>query len=201
VDARALLSSDLRRESARKLFHGLSALYALLFSMAGRGPTLWALGTALALAAGLEAARLRIPSLNRRLIEAFGGLHRSKEETRPSGIFWSLAGCFLAALLIPEPDIARTAMLYLAVGDGLAGLAGGKWGHARLGLKSLEGSLACFLGCWVVGSLSLASSSRPEVLAGALAATAWEALAPPPDDNLTLPLAAGLALHFFRTFS
>lgn len=193
------MMSAFRQESWRKIFHALSAGYALLYVAAGRGATLWILGTALVLGAGLEAGRLRHGPFNAWLLGRFAGIHREKEVHRPSGIFWTLAGCFLVVLLVPERDIVVAAMLYLAVGDGLAGFVGRTWGRLRIGGKSLEGSLACFLGAWVVGVLVLAPvPGRPEALAGALLAAVLEFFSLPPDDNMTLPLLSGLALHFFR---
>lgn len=50
----------------------------------------------------------------------------------------------------------------------------------------------------MVGALVLTPSvGRPEILFGAILVMV-SALPIPPDDNLTLPLLSGLALHFFR---
>lgn len=188
-----------RQEGLRKLFHGLSAGYALVYAAAGRERTLWGLGSGVVLGALLEALRLRNVGVNQWLIRRFGGIHREKEVTRPSGIFWTLLGCFLTALFVPERDIVIAAMLYLTVGDGLAGFVGRSWGRLRIGAKSVEGSLACFLGAWAVGALVLTPPvGRPEALIGALLVTLIEALSSAPDDNLTIPLLSGVALHFIR---
>ncbi len=188
-----------RQEGLRKLFHSLSAGYAGLYALAGRDRTLWVLGAAVGVGAMGEAVRLRHSCFNQWLMGRFGGIHREKEKDRPSGIFWTLLGCFLTALLVPERDIVLAAMLYLTVGDGLAGFVGRTWGRLRIGAKSIEGSLACFLGTWVVGALVLTPpAGKPEILIGAIIATIIEALSPAPDDNLTLPLLSGVALHFIR---
>lgn len=188
-----------RQEGLRKLFHSLSAGYAVLYGMAGREWTLGVLGGAVVIGAVLETLRLRNSVFNQWLIGRFAGIHREKEIHRPSGIFWTMLGCFLTALLVAERDIVIAAMLYLTVGDGLAGFVGRTWGRLRIGNKSVEGSLACFLGAWMVGALVLTPSvGRPEILFGAILVTVLEALPIPPDDNLTLPLLSGLALHFFR---
>lgn len=193
---------EFRQEGGRKLFHSLSAGYALLYGLAGRDQTLWVLGGGVFLGTILEAVRLRHAAFNQWLIGRFGGIHREKEIHRPSGIYWTLLGCFLTALLIPERDIVLTAMLYLTVGDGLAGFVGRSWGRLRIGSKSVEGSLACFLGAWAVGALVLASPpGRPEIFLGAIFVTVLEAISFPPDDNLTIPLLSGTALHFIRTMT
>lgn len=193
------LTPTLRQEGLRKLFHSLSAGYAGLYALAGRERTLLVLGVAVGVGAIGEAVRLRHNSFNQWLISRFGGIHREKEKDRPSGIFWTLLGCFLTALLVPERDIVIAAMLYLTVGDGLAGFVGRTWGRLRIGAKSIEGSMACFLGAWVVGAIILTPPvGRHEILIGAIVATMIEALSPAPDDNLTLPLLSGVALHFIR---
>lgn len=192
------MTPSFRQEGLRKLFHALSAGYAVLYALAGRERTLWILGAAAGAGALLEAVRLRHVALNQWLVGRFGGIHREKELSRPSGIFWTLLGCFSTALFVPERDIALAAMLYLTVGDGLAGFVGRSWGRIRIGDKSVEGSLACFIGSWAVGTLVLTPGGRPEVLIGAFLVTALEALSVPPDDNLTIPLISGWALHFVR---
>jgi dolichol kinase len=199
---RALFSPAFRQEGLRKLFHLFSAGYAVLYVQAGRETTLWVLGGAVFLGGALETIRLGNERINQWLIRRFMGIHREEESHRPSGIFWTLVGCFLTALLVPEPDIVVAAMLYLAVGDGLAGFVGRTWGRLRIGNKSVEGSLACFLGAWGAGALVLTPAvGRPDVLFGAVFVTVVEAISPPPNDNLTLPLFAGLALHFFRVWT
>lgn len=187
------------QETRRKLFHLFSAFYAVLYLAAGRERTLWILGPVAALSAVVEAVRLRRPEVNAALLRRFGGIQREKERTRPSGIFWMLTGVLATAAVVPHPDIVATAILYLTFGDGLAGWVGRVWGRIRLGEKSLEGSLACFLAMWLVGTLVLRpTEGAPEALVGAVIGTVLEALAPPPDDNLTIPLLSGLALWGLR---
>lgn len=189
-----------RGEMRRKFFHVLGFAYALLYMARGRAWTLAILGAGLLGLGFLEARRLRDPRLNARFLDAFGGLHRDREVHRPSSLFWSLAGCWLAAALFPASDIARTAMLYPVVADTLGGLVGTSFGHWRVGDKSAEGTLAVFLGAWVVGTLSLAPApGSPEVLVGALAVAVAEAWAPGPDDNLAVPVLAGGLLTLYRS--
>lgn len=189
-------------EAKRKVFHIFSVLYALLYFFGGRTASLWVLGGLFAGASVMEAVRLRSPALNQRLVAAFGGIHRPEEVNRPSGILWTLLGCFLTVLLVPHRDVVLAVLLYLALGDGAAALVGRSWGHLRIGAKSLEGSLACFLVCWGVGTLCLEPAfGTVEVVLGALTATLVEALPLPLNDNLWLPLVSGLALTLLRTVS
>jgi diacylglycerol kinase (CTP) len=194
------VNETLKHELKRKAFHALSAGYALVYTLAGRGPTLWTLGVLLAVVAAVEAVRLRSPGVNAALVRLFGGIHREHELHRPSGILWTLTGSFLTVLLIPSPDIALAALWYLAAGDAAAGVVGRNWGRVRIGDKSLEGSLACFLSCWFVGAACLAQPfGSVEVLLGALTATVAEAAPLPLNDNLWLPLLSGLALTALRS--
>jgi dolichol kinase len=187
-------------EVRRKIFHLFSLLYALLYWQAGRGTSLKILCAAWAALAVLEAVRLRNPGFNQKLIKLFGGIHRPKEMNRPSGILWTLAGAILTIFFIPHPDIVLAALGYLAVGDAAASLVGKTWGVTRVGDKSLEGSLACFIACWAVGAFCLtpAHFGRPEIVIGALLATIAEALPLPLDDNLWIPLIPAAALTLMR---
>jgi dolichol kinase len=189
----------LLHEVKRKAFHSLSALYAVLFTLAGREPTLWTLGSLFVVVGAVEAVRLRQPVFNERLVRLFGGIHRPEEVRRPSGILWTLLGCFLTVLLIPDADIVLASLWYLALGDAVAGLVGRNWGRVRIGSKSLEGSLSCFLACWLVGTLCLTPDfGRVETVLGALAATLFELVPLPLNDNLWIPFLSGLVLTAFR---
>ena len=65
----------------------------------------------------------------------------------------SLAGSFhllvasAVCILFFSGEVAFLSLSFLSLGDSLAALIGKKFGKIRLGAKSLEGSLACFLGC------------------------------------------------------
>jgi len=158
-------------------------------------------GVLLLIVSILEATRLRIPSFNETLLRFFGGIHREEELRRPSGILWTLAGCFLTIFLFHDRDIVLAALWYLALGDAAAGIVGRTWGRVRIGSKSLEGSLSCFLVCWWVGTVCLQSSfGSMETLLGALAATLIEILPLPLNDNLWIPMLSGLALTMMRAF-
>jgi diacylglycerol kinase (CTP) len=187
-------------ELKRKAFHMFTLLYAALFVWGGRERSLLALGSAFLVVALVEAFRLRHAAFNDRLLGLFGGIHREKESRRPSGILWTLGGAFLTIWLVPHPDVVLTSLWYLAVGDAAAALVGKKWGRIRIGDKSLEGSVACFLSCWAAGAafLDAPGGNLPEAAVGAFTAALLEALPLPIDDNLWIPLVSGLVLTFLR---
>ncbi|HRY28610.1 MAG TPA: hypothetical protein P5079_01085 [Elusimicrobiota bacterium] len=189
----------LPQELRRKFFHLFTFLYVLVYAAAGKNVSLWIFGTFLLVAAAGEAVRLRSPAANAALMKLFRGIHRAEEQHRPSGILWTALGVFLVVLFVPYPDVVITALCYLAVGDTAAALVGRTWGHLRIGGKSMEGSLACFLACWLTGSLTLASPfGSVELIVGALVATLAEILPLPLGDNLWVPVLSGAALSLLR---
>lgn len=181
--------------------NAMIVLCALLYVFAGRETGLWVIGALFALVSAGEAVRLRTPGLNEKLVSLFPGIYREKEARRPSGIVWTLAGVFLTFWLVPYPDIVLTSLGYLVLGDSAARLVGRSLGHIRIGSKSLEGSLGCFLACWFVGSIFLQPPfGSLSVLIGALAATLLELAPLPLNDNLWIPILTGLLLTSLRIF-
>jgi dolichol kinase len=161
---------------------------------AGRTAALWILGTLSAAAAVLEAVRLARPRVNQALVRLFGGIHREHEIRRPSGILWTLLGCFLTVLTVGRAD-AAAGILCLALGDAAAGLAGRAWGRSLFRGKSLAGGAACFFTCWIIGLAALrAPFTAADAAWAALAAALTEFFTPPPNDNLWMPLLSGWTL-------
>lgn len=103
------------REARRKAIHlsGLSVPLGLI--LLGRGFTAWALALVLAFSLVLEAQRLQgrfsLPEV------------REQEKTRVASYIYYMAGCLLTVLLFPG-SIAVVAILFLALGDTVSGLAG-----------------------------------------------------------------------------
>jgi dolichol kinase len=106
-----------------------------------------------------------------------------------TGAFWFYAGCSIALILYPF-GIASSACAMLAVGDSLSTLVGKKFGKHKIGKKTFEGSLACFLGSLAAGLFFVAPLIA---LAGALTACLAE-LFSKINDNLTIPVVSGLVM-------
>ncbi|HOW27624.1 MAG TPA: hypothetical protein PK876_03860 [Elusimicrobiota bacterium] len=190
------------QELKRKAFHSLILLIILSYVFLPLPVVFWGLGILWAAVGVTEAVRLRRPRVNDFLMRFFHGIDRETERTRPSGIFWTLSGALLVVGLIPYRDIAVTCLIYLLLGDMTAALVGQTWGHFRIGGKSLEGGLACFLVCWFAGALCLQpAGGMPEALIGALIATLCELLPLPFDDNLWIPWIPGITLSVLRIAS
>jgi dolichol kinase len=103
----------------------------------------------------------------------------------------------LVAYLAFGRDIAVLSVCFLAVGDVAAGIVGWHMGRTRLFGKALEGDLACLVSCLATGFLlhyAGLNVGLVTITAGALGATIGQAISGPVDDNLTLPLLAGVAM-------
>lgn len=193
-------TEDYKRELRRKLFHGLSLVYLAGYYVLGKTLFLKVIGAFILLEGAVEIARLQTPALNMYLMRYFGGIHRSQEAHRVSGVFWTSLGCALTVVFFGErSDWVTAGLLYLALGDAMAALAGKAFGRITFKLggrtKSVEGSLACFTVClaagWAAGLPPLA------IVVGASVATIVELLPVPLDDNLWIPLTSVYALSFF----
>jgi len=204
---------NLNTEIRRKIFHHLSLAYLLLYAVLPVPVTVGVLFCALLALSAIEFLRLRRPELNAWFLKRFGGLHRPTEILEPSGIFWTLAGCWLTMVVLAEKHIVIAALGMLVFGDAASALAGRRWGKhpwparapapaASSGLRltfwnqsanpaSLEGTaafaIASFL--WVVLFLRL-----PVALLGALGAAWIESRQTRWNDNFWIPFGGGLLL-------
>lgn len=113
---------------------------------------------------------------------------------------------FTALARLDRPVPAAAALLALALGDGLGGLVGRRFGRTRFRVpgakqKSLEGSAAVALfaavAIVVVARWHGAGVGAPAVVVAALAAAVVEAIAPRASDNVLLPAAVWGALRLF----
>lgn len=185
---------SLNAEIKRKAFHHLSLIYLLIYAILPRGFALSSLFPVLAVLAGTEFIRLRRPELNAWFLKKFGGLHRPSEILAPSGIFWTLLGCWITMLVFPEKRIVLPALGFLVFGDTAAALVGRKWGKhpwPKNSLKTLEGSAAFAAVCF---AWALFFVRWPVAFLSALAGAWIEARPLPWNDNLWVPLLGALAL-------
>eukprot|EP00656_Telonema_subtile_P005753 TRINITY_DN12630_c0_g1_i5.p1 TRINITY_DN12630_c0_g1~~TRINITY_DN12630_c0_g1_i5.p1 ORF type:complete len:209 (+),score=51.09 TRINITY_DN12630_c0_g1_i5:144-770(+) len=130
---------------------------------------------------------------------------REKEHTQLTGSCYLSLGCTIAINLF-SPAVACASITFLVVGDMAAALIGVAYGGetcvvklGREGKKSFEGSLAMFIACFIVGQLLFIQLPLSEyaVFIGALVATLVELWEPfGINDNLTIPVLGGLALHW-----
>jgi dolichol kinase len=103
--------------------------------------------------------------------------------------------CWLTILLF-EKSVAAAALLILACGDTAASGVGQALGGYKLREgKTLMGSLAFLVTAFLV---TLPFFPTPVAFGGALLATVVEFLPLPLDDNLSIPLTAGIAFTIFH---
>jgi len=179
-------------EIKRKSFHLLILLYILAYWVLPRLVVIEGFGFLLVVVIVGELLRLRLPPFNEWLLNVLGGIHRVEETKNLSGLPWTLSGSFLTILLFPNKTVVLVSFFYLAFGDALAALVGKRYGKYRiLRGKTLEGSLACFLACLLVGIFFL---HWKMALIGALSATVIELIPWPLNDNFWMPLMSASAL-------
>jgi dolichol kinase len=189
----------MRRELVRKALHLLSAAAPIGYA-AGvpRAAVVVVLAVLAATAIAVEIARARLPTVHARVERSIGMLLRDAEHRAWCGATWMLLAFLAAAVWLPAP-VAIAAMWAVAVGDALAALVGRWFGRHRLGtLKSVEGSLACFVAT-LAGALVLARLGVASSIVAATAATAAEWPRRPLDDNLRIVLAVGCAVTLWQT--
>ena len=87
--------------------------------------------------------------------------------------------------------IAYASIFMVAIGDPIAAVVGGKFGRIHIrGMKTLEGFLAGWIACILVGSVVV---SPYLAIIGGSGAMLMELL-DFPDDNLTMPVISGLMM-------
>ncbi|MFQ6121561.1 MAG: diacylglycerol/polyprenol kinase family protein [Dehalococcoidales bacterium] len=155
-----------------------------------------ALGAVTFVFVAFEFLRLRAPGINRWFCLFFQPLLRGDEASRLTGASYILIASLVAFLVFPR-DIAVLALCFLAVGDAVATIVGKYIGKKRLLGKTLEGDIACFASCLVIGLVFYHAGFSIRwltTLAGSVSATIVEAVPLPINDNLTIPLFAGLVM-------
>ncbi len=194
---------------ARNLFHvanGVTALIFIEWILQPAGLVLMAAALA-AIAWTLEAARRRLPGLNRFLVKLFNQVIHPHERHRVNSATWYATALLVLALTSP-PMVCALAVTILALGDPAAAIIGRRWGRISLiNGRSLEGSMTFFIvaagASWLLmatlhGDLGAAARLAIALSAAGLAALA-ELVSKRVDDNFSVPLSAalgaGLALH------
>lgn len=148
-----------------------------------------------ALFMAFESARFADKKVNRWFFRYCVKLLRGNEVSRLTGVTYVMVAtlvCFLAF----RSEIAILAMVFLAVGDPMSGLVG-PWGRWWIRGRTLEGHLAFLIPSLAAGwALSFYLFGIPPIMpiAGAVVATVIHALNLPVNDNLTIPVSAGLAM-------
>lgn len=148
---------------------------------------------------GLDLARFRVDWLNRQFLRWLAPLLKGGEGHRVTGATYMVIAGLIAFYFFDAP-VAVAAMLFLALGDPAAGLIGQRMGGPRVFGKSPGGTAAfVVVALAVAGALVVSGAVEYHwgLVVGAAAAGLAELIPIPPDDNLSVPLIAGAAMHFF----
>lgn len=186
-------SSPLKR-GLFHLFGGLVLPLAALFLP--RVVLLSSLGAVTLIFLAFELLRSKAPGINRWFMLHFQPLLREGERSRLTGSSYMLISSLIAFLAFPR-DVAVLALSFLAVGDAISTMVGESIGKRKLLGKTLEGNLACFVSCIATGLIFYyVALDIPllTILAGSVSATFIEAMPLPINDNLTMPLFAGVVM-------
>lgn len=189
---------------ARKVWHMFMGLAVALVYLAGvpKNAGLLILGAVLVFDLFMETARLRSPALNERILRFWGPIMRTSEVNRISGVPYYIASAILAIAIFPK-TIAVLAILFLAIGDPIASIAGilyGDRGPRFANGKSLIGSLAGVLACAAISFIFLKAAGigggHLAILTalGGLAGGGAEILPLEIDDNFSIPIVSGFVL-------
>lgn len=142
-------------EINRKLLHILSGcaipagiLYIPLIPGASKYLPMGILGTLLLGSILIEVIRFRMPAVQKTFYTFVGSMLRSEEDKKVTGATYIFASAFICTILFREhPHISFIVLNLFILGDAVAAIVGLSIGKIRIGKKSVEGSLACFILC------------------------------------------------------
>ena len=178
-----------KREFGRKFFHFgtivIPLSYRYLFGFNKKTFAFYlALFTLLVII--VEIARLKHKTFKKIFNDFTGILLRKHEFNDFTGATYLTISSIFCVIIFP-PQIAFLAISFLIIGDTLAALIGIPFGKMKIfdGQKSFEGSLACFLGCFLFALIYI----DPLIATvGAIAATTAEISNIRLDDNIKIPI-------------
>lgn len=180
-------------ELHRKAIHLSSLVIPIGYYLLPEETSRRALLVAALIAIIVEAVRLNEPRIARMTLRLVGALLREHERTGLFGSTYLILGALICAHSFVKPVVVAS-VLFVILGDAAAALVGRTYGRIHVLGKTLEGSVTCFVVCFIVGAL-IPGIPVNAALAGAVTASAFELLPIPLDDNLRIPLAGGFAMR------
>ena len=184
-----------RSEYLRKLIHVANSLIPLayLFVFPDRKTMLFYLGVLTVIVLIVDVGRRWVRWITIFFDRFFNPLLRQHElQGRLTGASWVFIGSWLTIFLFPK-EIAVLSLFFLSLGDTAAALVGMRFGRIRIGSKSLEGFLGGTTMCMLV-ALLFPRISWLVSLPAAIGAMIVELLPIPVDDNLRIPILAGVIM-------
>ena len=187
----------MRQEIIRKAIHlSINSFIPLVYLFLNI-PKLWmavATGIGSIVIVIIDIGRTRNGWISKIFGKLFNKMLRSHElEGKLTGASYVFIGSFISISIFPK-EIAVLALLFTAIGDTVAALYGRKFGKLRIWNKTLEGSLAGLIICFII---ALFFPQIPNIIkfSGAFAAMFIELLPIKIDDNLRIPLFSGIVMY------
>ena len=183
----------------RRMFHiiaGSSIPLAGIF--VSETAMVWALSLLSAAGLTLDLVRFRVGWLNRLFTRWMAPLLKADEVHHITGATYMVIAALVVYLLYGK-EVAIPVMFFLSLGDPAAALVGRRMPGPRILGKSPLGT-AAFIGVGAGAAAVLIAANVIDhhwaIWVGAAVAGAVELASIPPDDNLSVPLLAGTAMHF-----
>lgn len=174
-------------------------LYAFWWS---KETILWVVGGLTLPFLTLDLLRLMSKKVNFYFFDKTKVLFKSREKKRFSSLTLFFLSIFLSILLF-DKNIAIVSICFLIFGDVFAKFFGLEYGKIKIfDGKSLEGSLAHFIACFLIAYILSGYVGLPFGLLAiaAIFATVIEALPIGANDNFTVPLLTAIFLKFTKKF-
>lgn len=184
---------SVKRELQRKSIHLAMIVIPVWIYVTPPDWTLLGLIIATSATVVMDLLRLTDHRLRGFFLRFFRSLIRSHEEEHLLGSTYFMIAALLSVLAFDD-KIAIAALTFLIIGDTAAAIVGKKYGKPLYWGKSLQGSLACFVSCLIIGAALL--DNQWVIITGALAAAVAEALPVPMDDNMRVPIISGLVMQY-----
>jgi glycerol-3-phosphate acyltransferase PlsY len=141
--------------------------------------------------------RLHVNGIKEAFILFFGSFLRRHEIRRLSGASYLLLGCFITSLLYGKP-IVVAACSYIIVGDTFAAIFGQNIKSPRIFQNKTVLGTAAFLIASLISAylLHILTGALPlwHLFIGAVAASVFESLPLPLDDNFSVPIITGFIM-------
>ena len=114
-----------------------------------------------------------------------------------TGATWVMISAFITILIFPK-NIAILSLIFMSIGDTLAGLVGRRVGKLKIGEKTVEGFLFGFLACALI-SYNYKLIPFSISIYGSLVGMIFEVLPLPLDDNLKIPISSALIMYIIES--
>ena len=115
-----------------------------------------------------------------------------------TGASWVMISAFITILIFPK-NIAILSLMFMSIGDTVAGLAGRRIGKLKIGEKTVEGFVFGFLACAMI-SYNYKLLPFSISIYGSLVGMIFEVLPLPLDDNLKIPLSSASIMYIIEAY-